>query len=555
MPEEQNTLTTLPVGTIVRRRYQIRSVLASGGTGTVYLVKDQQTKNIRYQLFALKEIAGLDQQTRYHLTVSSMTLRQLRHPALPVVHSIFNDDKRGCVYVVVDYIEGISLETLRQQRPGKRLSWSELRGFCEQVVGALTYLHLQDDPLLHGDLKPTSVVRNNTSRIMLLGLDYTQSALPEQGKHALSLSSYHAPEQLTGETSALSDIYGLGAVLYELLTGQEPVGALTRMARVNKRRSDPLILASKIAPGVPRPLAESLQKALALSPAERFRSVKEFWQALSLVPVIEAESPPFAVQPKTSVAIAATPGDATPTQSSDGTPVVRIVRVDRPRRSLLPLVAILCALLLLLAGFGVLILSHNSTAPTGKSGQILPSRQQTSSAGGGPTPTPGMYASVLGKYTGTFRYLDKDGNSTPLIPFTLIINQQNKDQFTGTFDSPGLAGTVHGTTDQHRNVIWTVIDASGNARVAFSGGLNGIYDSQINTQDSAGGTLTRCLPDRGPQCVPPQGPGNGGLWSLNLIPSAFIVPTPDTSAALGKQDDKRPPGRVTASFEFQRGPR
>src|SRR5579885_3747783 len=102
MPEEQTMLTTLTVGSLVRRRYQVRSVLASGSAGTVYLIKDQQTKNIKYQIFALNEIVGLDQQARYHLTVGSMTLRQLRHPALPVVHSIFNDDKRGCVYVVMD---------------------------------------------------------------------------------------------------------------------------------------------------------------------------------------------------------------------------------------------------------------------------------------------------------------------------------------------------------------------------------------------------------------------------------------------------------------------
>ncbi len=537
MPEEQNTLTTLPMGTLVRRRYQIRSVLASGSAGTVYLVKDQQTKNIRYQLFALKEITGLDQQTRYHLTVSSMTLRQLRHPALPVVHSIFNDDKRGCVYIVMDYIEGISLETLLRQQSGKRLNWSEVRGFCEQLTGALTYLHLQDTPLFHGDLKPTSVIRTNTGRIMLLGLDYTQSALPEQGKQISSLSSYRAPEQLTGETNALSDVYALGAVLYELLTGQKPVDAPARMARVNRRRSDPLILASKIAPGVPRPLAEAIQKALALNPAERFRSIREFWQALSVVPVIEEKVPPLTALPQIPVAPAALPVDAMPTQSSDATPAVRIVRVNRPRRSLLPIAAILCALLLLLAGLGALLLTHQQAAPTGQSGQTALPGQQRSPTAGSSTPalTPSTYANVLGRYTGTFLYLDKNGNSTPPIPFTLIINQQNKDQFTGIFDSPGLSGTVHGTTDLHRNVVWTVIDASGNARVAFSGGLNGIYDSQINTQDSAGGTLTRCLPGRGPVCVTPQGPGNGGLWNLNFIPSTFIDPASSASTARYKQ--------------------
>jgi serine/threonine protein kinase len=526
MPEEQTTLTTLPVGSLVRRRYQIRSVLASGSTGTVYLAKDQQTKNIKYQLFAIKEITGLDQQARYHLTVGSMTLRLLRHPALPVVHTIFNDDKRGCVYVVMDYVEGVSLEALGLQQPGKRLSWSELREMCEQVVSALTYLHLQENPLFHGDLKPSGIVRNNTGRIMLLGLDYTQSAISEQTQRAFPFSSYRAPEQFTGQADALSDIYGLGAVLYQLLTGQKPADAITRLERVNKRKSDPLALASKVAPGVSRPLAEALQKALALNPSERFQSIKEFWQTLSMAPVLEEEAAPLVLRHKTPAASAATPGRATTTPDAETTPASRILQAGRSRRLLLPIVAILCAITLLLAGLGALALTHRPTAIGGQSGQNTPAGQQRSPTESSSTPTSasGPYANVQGKYTGTFFYLDKDGNPTPQIPFTLIINQQNKDQFAGSFDSPGLSGTVRGTTDQHRNVVWTIIDASGNARLAFSGGLNGIDTSQINTQNSAGGTLTRCLPDYGSVCVPPQGPGNGGLWKLNLLPSAFIAP-------------------------------
>jgi len=523
MPEEQTMLTTLPVGSLVRRRYQVRSVLASGSAGTVYLIKDQQTKNIKYQLFALKEIVGLDQQARYHLTVGSMTLRQLRHPALPVVHSIFNDDKRGCVYVVMDYVEGVSLEALRLQQPRKRLSWSELRGPCEQIAGALTYLHLQENPLFHGDLKPSSIVRNNAGRILLLGLDYTQSAMSEQIKRIPSPSSYHAPEQFTGQTDALSDVYGLGAALYELLTGQKPADAPTRLARVNKRRSDPLALASKVAPGVSRPLAEALQKALALNPSERFRSIKEFWQALSVAPVLEEEAAPFVLGQKTPAASAATPIDALPTQSSDATPAVKIVRVDRPRRSLLPIVAILCALILLLAGLGTLALTHNQAAPTGRSGQNTPSGQPTASITGTSilTSTPGQYTNIIGTYQGRLFFIG--GTYTT---FTLFITHQVGGQFTGNFVSPLpslQSGTVVGTIDTAKNpdIDMTFLDSSQNALLYLSGGLNGITDSRINTNDSAAGTFFTCRPHSGPNCI--HGGSTGGSWSLNFESSALLA--------------------------------
>jgi serine/threonine protein kinase len=509
------------MGTLLRKRYQIRSVLGMGRSGTTYLVKDLQATDPRRPLYLLKEIAGLDQQARYHLTVSSLTLRQLKHPALPITHALFNDDMRGCVYVVTDYIEGVSLDTLRQQQPNKRLPWSELRGICEQVANALMHLHQQDTPLYHGDLKPGCVVRNHAGRIILLGLDYTQQAGATQTRNTAAPSSYDAPEQFSGTIDGRTDVYGLGVMLYELLTGQRPVDAPTRMARMQRKRTDPLASASRIASAVPRPLAEILHTALALNPAERFQSIKAFWQALSTFAMQGGAAMPPAHRQRTPTPIAAI--IPTTVLSPDSQiPAIRIIPASRTRRSPLPIVALLCALLLLLAGLGTLILARHGITSSGPSGNPSPSDRQTPPARGTPFPLPSPTApvSVLGKYTGYFYFFDKDGNATPRTPFTLTIDHQNKDQFTGTFVAPGLSSTVRGTADQDRNVVWTVLDASGNAYITFSGGLNGIYASQTNTKDSGGGTLTRCQPGHGPICTVPPEPGNGGIWTLNLIPSA-----------------------------------
>jgi serine/threonine protein kinase len=513
MPELQ---TSLPLGTLLRERYLIKSVLGAGIAGTVYLAKDQQAKNIKYQLFALKEISGLDQQARYQFTFNGTALRQLQHPALPHIHHIFNDDKRGYVYLVMDYVEGTNLETLRKQQPSQHLSWSELRTICGPLAAALTYLHLQEKPLFHGDLAPTNAIQGIAGKIMFLDLGYAQATLTEGVRQISSATStnYHAPEQLTGKLDARSDVYGLGAMLYELLTGQAPVNALTRMERVNKKKADPLTLASKLTSNVHRPLAETLQKALALDPAERFQSVKAFWHTLSSLPMIDQDAPPVASKQRTPVAGSANPvGAALPTPV--GSPSnINQAKSGKRRLSLLPTVAVLCALLLFFAGLGTWAWAsaHSSGKPILG---VTPSQHETSTTGRStPTPGSGKYLSIVGNYQGTLTFAT---GST--IYFTLSITHQAQSQFSGTFNSPQQSGTISGAIDIKNDIDIKVIDSSNNAVLHLYGGFNGIPQPT----DSAGGGFTKCASKSGPNCQE-EDQGSGGTLALNFVSSAFITP-------------------------------
>jgi eukaryotic-like serine/threonine-protein kinase len=519
MPEVH---TNLPVGTLLRERYLIKNVLGSGIAGTVYLAKDQQAKNIKYQLFALKEIGGLDQQDRYQLTFNGAALRQLQHPALPHIHHIFNDDRRGYVYLVMDYVEGTNLETLRQQQPARRLSWSELRTICEPLAAALTYLHLQEKPLFHGDLAPTNAIQGIAGKVMFLDLGYAQAVMTEGSKLTASATStsYHAPEQLTGELDAILDVYGLGALLYELLTGQAPVDALTRLERVNKKKADPLTVASKVTPDVHRPLAETLQKALALDPAERFQSIREFWQTLSALPVIDQDATPVANKQGTPGAGTANPaGVALPTpigSASNASPA----KSGKRRPALLPTVAALCALLLLVAGLGTWawVSAHSPGKPrtgatSGQQGTATPGRLT-------PAPGSGKSLSLLGTYKGRFNFPE------PSILFTLIISQQqSQGQISGEFYSSLLNGSITGTTDFANDVQWTVIDASGHAALIFSGGFNGGFNgTNLKKNDNMAGYFFKCTPNQGPTCGSQEsGPGSGGSWTVSYFSSSLSV--------------------------------
>src|SRR5205085_3954091 len=99
----QNVHAILSAGTSLRERYLITSLIGKGDSGAVYLVKDQRVKRGKQDLFALKEVIGLDKQERYQFTFDCVTLRQLSHPALPRIHHVFNDDKHDRIYIVMDY--------------------------------------------------------------------------------------------------------------------------------------------------------------------------------------------------------------------------------------------------------------------------------------------------------------------------------------------------------------------------------------------------------------------------------------------------------------------
>ena len=497
MVEEQAILS---VGSLVRGRYVIKSVLDSGSTGAVYLVKDQKDQEPQYHFLVLKEIRVPDQQARYHFTIGGTPLRQLQYPTLPRVHTLFNDDKRGCVYVVMEYIEGERLADL----PWGHLSWPELRIWCEPLIATLSYLHGQEQPLFHGDLKPTNLVRTRAGKIMLVDIGYVP-----QESDASQPNPYRAPEQFAGILDARSDVYGCGALLYTLLTGAEPADAFTRHERVSKKKTDSLVLASKLSASLSRELAEVLQRALALDPAERFSSVKAFWDALS---------PLAADLDGQQISLSSQNEQTTPASNSQAPalPVQRTGTIRAPRRMLLPTIAAVAALLLLASGVGAWIWgmahSHSSAATTSPSAGVT----------GTSTPVPGAptYPAIVGRYSGTFT----PAESPKPVPFTVIITQQRQQQFSGQFISTQQNGSISGVIDTAGDLHWTIVNSAGNAVLYFYGGLNGIASSQNNTQDNMGGTFSACKTDQGPQCTVLLDAGSGGSWSASFVSSAFTTP-------------------------------
>ena len=272
-------MNSLPIGTIIRGRFLIQDQLSDSGFGNIYLVRDQRNTRNHANLFILKEVINPSRHKLYQITLDGMALRLLRHEALPRVYNVLSDAKYDRVYVLMDYIEGLSLEMLRLHQPGKRFSFPQAMVIMEPVLSAVAYLHSQQPPVIHQDIKPASIIVPSTrDKVVLVDFDvskkYNLGSTTTSARH--SLTPYEAPEQYDGEIDTRSDIYGLGATFYTLLTGIVPDDALYRASK----SVDSLEPMYQVVPAISMHVADAIHHAMSLSGNDRFASVQQFEQAL-----------------------------------------------------------------------------------------------------------------------------------------------------------------------------------------------------------------------------------------------------------------------------------
>ena len=280
MREVQNTF---PVGTVIQGHYCVESLLGEGSSGAIYLVRDQHIKDAQDQLFILKQVIDLDKQERHRLIFEDVLLRQPPHEALPHVYKVFDDDGDGGVHILMEYIEGPNLDTLRQQQPEKRFSWPDAMTIMGPIIEAVDYLHRQQLPIIHGDIKPANIIvpKIGTRAVLVdfgvsKGYD-TNATLAVGPAHS---STYQAPEQSSRGSDIRTDIYGLGATFYTLLTGMVPVDTDSRMAQLSNEGTDPLKPANEVVPDVPAFVAQVVHQAMSIHAHDRFSSMEQFWTAL-----------------------------------------------------------------------------------------------------------------------------------------------------------------------------------------------------------------------------------------------------------------------------------
>lgn len=268
----------LPLGAVVHDRYRVVSVVGRGGVGTVYQVNDILFgKNNSY---ALKELIDQSEGARKQFANEAQWLEALDHRSIPKVREYFDWNDR--LYLVMDYVDGENLEQKLLRTGGRPLPEDQVINWILPICDALDYLHAQRPPILHRDVKPANIIVTPSGHPVLVDLGIAKEHLPGAGQTATFVrkagtEGYAPPEQYTtaGMTGPWSDVYGLGATMYELLTGRVPPTAVERVA-LDTVMSRPRQLNPSISPHV----EDVVLRSIAIRPAERFQTVGDVARAL-----------------------------------------------------------------------------------------------------------------------------------------------------------------------------------------------------------------------------------------------------------------------------------
>ncbi len=296
-------------------KYQIVARLGRGGMAEVYTAY-QANLDRHVAVKVIRTTSADDPQYLARFEREARSAAALRHPNIVQVYDYDVDPESGQPYMVMELVEGASLAEYLEQRVGSGtpLGLAETARIIGEVGAALAYAHQRG--VIHRDVKPSNVMRENSGRLILtdfgLAKVITSPGLTTSGAN-LGTPAYMAPEQVTGQPAdARADLYALGVILYQLLTGQLPHQAETPQAVMVKKVTDPARDPRTINPTLPEKVAGVVLKSLAQSPEERYQTVDELLIDLQAALTEASVSIPSPSSPP------AAPSFAAPTQPSPG---------------------------------------------------------------------------------------------------------------------------------------------------------------------------------------------------------------------------------------------
>jgi beta-lactam-binding protein with PASTA domain/tRNA A-37 threonylcarbamoyl transferase component Bud32 len=264
----------LAQGTVVADRYRLLGRLGSGGMADVWCAEDSLL-NRRIALKFLHPRFAQDEQFIERFRREASAAAGLQHPNVVGVFDRGNVD--GSHYIAMEYVDGASLKDLI----ARGLSVGEAVEIVRQVLAGVKYAH--ERGIIHRDLKPQNVLVDSEGRARVTDFGIARAGASEitQTGSVLGTAQYLSPEQAQGlPVTAASDIYSVGVMLYEALTGGVPFDADSPVTVALKQVSERPRPPSEVNPQVSRALDGVVMRALAKDPANRFASAEEFSQAL-----------------------------------------------------------------------------------------------------------------------------------------------------------------------------------------------------------------------------------------------------------------------------------
>ena len=259
----------IETGQLLQDRYRIDRQIGQGGMGAVYVATDERFGSV----VAIKETLCMDDNYRKAIEREARLLNSLKHNALPKVTDHFLESNGQ--FLVMEYIPGEDLSIVLDERD-EPFEVDQVLEWADQLLEALDFLHNQENPVIHRDIKPQNLKVTPKGRIILLDFGLAKGNVTGAGNLTNSKSifgysrNYASLEQIQGTgTDPRSDLYSLAATVYHLLTKVAPEDALTRAMSVLSQKPDPLVPADQLRSEVPAGIAVILHKALDLDAAER----------------------------------------------------------------------------------------------------------------------------------------------------------------------------------------------------------------------------------------------------------------------------------------------
>ena len=254
------------IGRLLDNRYEIQEVIGVGGMAVVYKARCHRLNRL-VAIKILKDEHAQDEEFRRRFHAESQAVAMLSHPNIVSVYDVSSSDDAH--YIVMELIDGITLKQYMEKKG--ILNWKETLHFAIQIAKALEHAHSRG--IVHRDIKPHNVMvlKNGSVKVADFGIARVMSKSNTLTKEALGSVHYISPEQAKGgRVDSRSDLYSLGVVMYEMITGRPPYDGESPVAVAIQHINGGARMPSTLNPNIPGGLEQIIMKAMAHDPAGRY---------------------------------------------------------------------------------------------------------------------------------------------------------------------------------------------------------------------------------------------------------------------------------------------
>jgi serine/threonine protein kinase len=351
------TVSHIVEASLLTGRYQLASVLGRGGMGDVWLACDQRLQR-DVAIKVLRPELAAEPRVRQRFEDEARAAAQLTHPNVVTVYDTGDDD--GTPYIVMERLSGRTLaDVVREGSVSLELA----SRWADEILAAVAAAH--GAGVLHRDIKPGNVLLAADGSVKVADFGIAKIADDFDATTTgvvLGTPAYLAPERLAGHPATpASDIFGVGVVLYELLSGHCPFPGDNPMAIAHAIQRGEIVPLRQRRPEVAPAMAAALERAMSVDPDDRFSSAAAMGAALR---PIAAPAPPTGVADTVALPVQ-------PMQATTALPMLA------PRRSRAPYVWLAVIVALVVIGVGVLLVARDGGGGTGSAGQTTVTQPST----------------------------------------------------------------------------------------------------------------------------------------------------------------------------------